>query len=80
LSKRDLAGLEEIPRQARGEWNLTLLRTLWRYLEASSPQRRLSVEHEEGRIINASFLLRPALPPRWVKAVSKRCGVEWPEG
>lgn len=57
--KRCLAGLEEILGQPRGEWNLTLVRTLWRYLEASSAHRSLSLEHEESWIINAGFLLRP---------------------
>lgn len=57
--KRCLAGLEEILGQPKGEWNLTLVRTLWRYLETASQQRSLSVEHEESWIINAGFLLRP---------------------
>jgi molecular chaperone DnaK (HSP70) len=43
----------------RSEWNATLLRALWPFLEARSGGRRLSVEHEEAWLAVAGFLLRP---------------------
>ena len=51
--------LERILGQPRAAWNAPLLRNLWRPLEDTFNNRRLSVDHEETWIAVAGFLLRP---------------------
>jgi molecular chaperone DnaK (HSP70) len=54
-----LKSLERTFGLPRSEWNASLLRALWPFLEARSDGRRLSVDHEEAWLAVAGFLLRP---------------------
>ncbi len=56
---RVLQALEKILGMPKADWNWVLVRALWSPLAASSPHRRLSVEHEETWLILAGFMLRP---------------------
>ena len=56
-----LKDLERVIGLPRNEWNATLLRGLWPFLEARSDGRSLSVEHEEAWLAVTGFLLRPGV-------------------
>jgi molecular chaperone DnaK (HSP70) len=54
-----LKSLERLLGQSKADWNYLLIRSLWRPLNESFPNRRKSIEHEETWLILAGYFLRP---------------------
>jgi molecular chaperone DnaK (HSP70) len=54
-----LKSLERILGKPKNEWNLLLIRSLWRSLHGCFSSRQESVDHEETWLILAGYFLRP---------------------